>query len=52
MIRDLAERTIRGDFGNGQERRKMKLIDNQDIQKDIIGKWFNWKRENLKLNKI
>lgn len=21
MIRDLAERTIRGDFGNGQERR-------------------------------
>ena len=38
MIRDLAERTIRGDFGNGQERRidldfymplfKMKLIDN------------------------
>ena len=46
MIRDLAERTIRGDFGNGQERRDTlgflyPLVQNEVNRKLNCPKWHN-----------
>ena len=44
MIRDLAERTIRGDFGNGQERRDRLGFLYAPVQNEVNRQLGYWKR--------